>query len=70
MISSHPDTQPVHTDMWPFGNVFDRLLAVGAIPAEQLIGAGLLCAKSEEELEMFLFLLSFSFLASDSLVAV
>lgn len=57
--------------MWPFGNVFERLLVVGAIPAEQLIGAGgLLSAKSEEEIKMFLFLLSFSFLASNSSVGL
>lgn len=61
----------MHSDMWPFGNVFERLLVLGAIPAEQLTGAGgLLSAKSEEEIKMFLFLLSFSFLASNSLVGL
>lgn len=40
----------MHSDMWPFGNVFERLLVVGAIPAEQLIGAGgLLSAKSGDQ---------------------
>ena len=45
-MGSHPETQPAHSDTWPFGDLFEWLPVLGAIPAEQLIGAGPLNQKS------------------------
>lgn len=63
-MGSHPDIQPVHSAVAAW-DVFERLLGLGVIPAEQLTGGKASQSKEwlsgEEELEMF-FLILFSFL--------